>query len=245
MKKITSQLVAPYNDMSAFILRRAVERAFQLEESAFESTGDSAPPLTIPAVDDVMYVVSTILQKSMSTSQRAVVAPVILNIGRLLSSDFIGMLQRRMDESPSRSVLEDTTTSLAILSNSLDVASEYLSRITSIYLSPSATGGGMANNNLLTASFSNSHAVALASTLTRLESSFSTRTSEVMSERLEMLFNQVVQPSLQPVLRDAFRDINYSLTDAQTANDNLRQSEEYGDEEEDMLDLVQRRFECG
>ncbi|RWA14493.1 hypothetical protein EKO27_g574 [Xylaria grammica] len=241
MKKISSQLIAPYDDMSAFVLRRAVERAFQLDESPFKPNGDSALPLIISAVDDVMYVVSTILQKSILTSQRAVVTPVILNAGRVLSSDFIRMVQRKMDESPSRGIPDDTTTSLAVLSNSLDVASEYLSRITAVYLSPSEKGSGTANN-LLTTSFSNSDAVVLASNLTNLELSFSIRTSEVISEKLEMFFNQVIQPSLQSILRDAFRDVNYSLTEAQAA-ENLRQIEDDGEEE--MPDLVQRRFELG
>jgi hypothetical protein len=59
IKKVYAQLITPYNDISAFILRRVVERAFQLEESPFDFTRDSASPFIILAVDDIMYVVSS------------------------------------------------------------------------------------------------------------------------------------------------------------------------------------------
>jgi hypothetical protein len=60
--------------------------------------------------------------------------------------------------------------------------------------------------------------MVLASNLTNLNSSFSAKASEVVFERLKVLFNQVVKPGLQPILRDTFRNADYSLTESELAD---------------------------
>jgi hypothetical protein len=241
--------------MSAFFFRRSVEKAFQLDELPaglslnLNKPLESNPPFIISAVDDVMYIVSAILQKSISTAQKDVATSVILTVGRVLGSDFIGMVERKMrDESQPRGVAqgsflpEDKTINLIVLINSLDVANEYLSRIISTYLGTSEQGNGTASYDPLAASFPfENDATFIASALSNLNFSLSAKTNELLSAKLKVLFNQVVKPRLQPILTDTFRDTDYALTEDELA-EIARQNE---DNEEDMLDRVQRKFEHG
>ena len=256
-RKVSAKLTEPYNVMSTFFFRRSVEKAFQLDESPAGLTLnlnkpiDGNAPYIISAVDDVMYIVSTVLQKSISTSQKDVVAYVLPSVARILGSDFIGMIQRKMrDESYPRPVVqggmppEDKIVAFIVQINSLDVSNEYLQRIISTRLGTESDeqNGAAQSNNPLAASFPFENDVKfVTSALNTLNSSFSTKTSELLSDGLQVLFNNVVKLRLRQVMADTFRDADYSLTEEELA-EVAHQNET---DEEEVLDHVQRHFERG
>jgi conserved oligomeric Golgi complex subunit 4 len=251
-RKVGEKLTTPYNTMMTFFFRRSVEKAFQLDEQpsglslSMSKHIDTNPPYIISAVDDVMYVVNAVIQKSISTAQRDVVASVVPTIGRVLGSDFVGMVQRKMrDESYPKPLVqggfppEDRIVQFIVLINSLDTANEYLTRIIS-----SRTGGGEggADNAALKESFPFDRDVIFVSTaLSALLSSFTTKTTELMNEGLQVLFNMVVKLRLRPVLSEAFRDVDYSLTEEELAE----VAEQNDESEEQLLEMVSRRFDHG
>src|SRR5258707_580804 len=90
-----------------------------------------------------MYIINTVLQHSLSTSHRNVVSAVIPTISRVLGSDFVGMVQRKMrDESYPKPVVqgglppEDKVIAFIVLINSLDVSNDYISRIVNSRIQP-------------------------------------------------------------------------------------------------------------
>jgi hypothetical protein len=238
--------------MTTFFFRRSVEKAFQLDESPtgltlnpsklLQATG----PFIISAVDDVMYIVNTVLQRSLSTSQRDVISSVIPTIGRVLDSDFIRMIQRKMrDESYPKPVIqggfppEDKIIAFIVLINSLDVASDYISRIVTSRLQPPQQAD---SGNVLQDGFPFSHdATFVAEALETLNITFSSKTSELIKEGFYVLFERVIRPRLRPVLSDTFRDVDYSLTDGDLAD--IARQNESEDDPEILQDLVMRRFE--
>ncbi|KAI0483185.1 COG4 transport protein-domain-containing protein [Xylariaceae sp. FL0804] len=255
-KKIVSKLIDPYNIMSQFFFRRSVEKAFQLDESPaglslnLSKPVDGNGPYIVSAVDDVMYIVSTVIQKAISTSQRDVVASVVSTVGRVLGSDFIGMIQRKMrDESYPKSAVggglppEDKVISFIVLINSLDVSNDYMSRIIEARVGTSNDQpNGTSQPSPLANSFPFEHDVAfVASSLKSLKSSFSAKTNELLSDGFKVLFHQVVRLRLRPVIVDTFRDADYWRTEEELAE--LAQQND--EEEEEVLDRVQRRFEHG
>ena len=227
-RKISARLITPFEIMTTFFFRRSVEKAFQLDESPTglslnpSKSVDGNGPFIISAVDDVMYIVNTVLQRSISTSQRDVIASVIPAISRVLGSEFIGMIQRKMrDESyPKASGQnsfppEDKIIAFIILMNSLDVSKDYISRIVSSRLASSDVNDTSSTKAppppSLKDLFPFSHdATFVTSALTGLQTSFSSKSSELINEAVSVLINQVIKPRIRPILSDTFRDIDYS-----------------------------------
>lgn len=260
-RKISARLVTPFNIMTTFFFRRSVEKAFQLDESPSglslnpSKPLDGTPPYIISAVDDVMYIVNTVLQRSISTSQRDIISSVIPTVSRVLGSDFVGMIQRKMrDESYPKPAIsggfppEDKIIAFIVLINSLDVANDYIGRIVSSRLSgPSALINGMDHNHAasspaLTELFPFDHDAAfVTTTLSNLNTSFASKTSELIADGLHVLFNQVVKPRLRPVLSDTFRDVEYSLSEDELAD--IARSNDTDMAENEFMDTVSQRFE--
>jgi hypothetical protein len=260
-RKISARLVTPFNIMTTFFFRRSVEKAFQLDESP---TGlslhpskplDGNPPYIISAVDDTMYIVNTVLQRSISTAQRDVISSVVPTIGRVLGSDFVGMVQRKMrDESYPKAVVtggfppEDKIIAFIVLINSLDVSNDYIGRIVTSRLpgpSSQANGSGpdhMPTMNSLNDLFPFDHdATFVANTLTSLSTTFASKTSELITDGLHVLFNQVIKLRLRPILSDTFRDVDYSLSEEELAE--IARANDIDASESEFMDAVSHRFE--
>ncbi|KAK3710968.1 Golgi transport complex subunit 4 [Vermiconidia calcicola] len=244
--KISTHLTDPFNTMSTFFFRRSVEKAFQLDESPAPSLSLSPskpipanvqPPFITSAVDDVMYIVNQVLQRVLSTGQKNVVASVVPSIGRVLGSDFFGMVQRRMrDESYPKAAIqgalppEGVIVQFLVLMNNLDVATEYIGRIVG-----STLGGGVSLADRFP--FGN-EAVAVEKALRNLEGGFKGKTDELLVEATEVMLKQVLRPRLRPVMVETFRDADYLIPSSD--------SELHGEtEEEEEDDAVPKRFERG
>ncbi|KAI0442297.1 COG4 transport protein-domain-containing protein [Xylaria telfairii] len=255
-RKVSAKLVEPYNVMSTFFFRRSVEKAFQLDESPsglslnLNKPIEANAPFIVSAVDDVMYIVSAVIQRSISTSQREVVSHVVSTSSRVLDSDFIKMMHQKMqDESYLRPVVqgglppEDKIVAFIVLINSLDVSNEYLARIITTRLgSSSDQPNGTSHPNPLAASFPFDNDVSLVtSSLNNLHSTFTTKTTELLNDGLQVLFNQVVRQKLRTILAETFRDADYWRTEEELAEIALQNEED----EDELLDRVPRRFEQG
>jgi hypothetical protein len=225
-QKVQSRLITPFNTMTTFFCRRSVEKAFQLDEAPTDLTlslsspvsSASNPPFITSAVDDVMYIINKLLQRSLETSQRGLVANVISTVSRVLGADFVGMIQRKMrDESYPRSAgggappADDKVISFFVLINSLDTAAEYIHRIIDGFISATAGSGGM--QNLKDLFPFEEEAEHVREQLKNMESSFEQKTSELINDGIMVVFNQVVKPRLRPLLADAFRDVDYMVAE--------------------------------
>ncbi|KZM21911.1 Golgi transport complex subunit 4 [Ascochyta rabiei] len=247
-RKVTSHLVEPFNTMTTFFFRRSVEKAFQLDESPPDLTLNpnkplgSSPPFVTSAVDDVMYIVNQVCQRTLATSQRAVVASVIPTVSRILGSDFIDMTQRKMrDESYPQPVRagelppEHKVIAFTVLINNLDIANDYIKRIVEQQL-------GRRNPESATSPlqdlFPFGHdAVFVETTLKSLESAFAKKSTELLNDGIIVLFSNVLKPRIRPILAEAFRDIDYAPPEV---GDDVEEDDEDGD-----ADLVKSRFDRG
>jgi hypothetical protein len=202
-----------------------------------------------------MYIVNTVLQRSISTSQRDIISSVIPTVSRVLGSDFIGMIQRKMrDESYPKPAIsggfppEDKIIAFIVLINSLDAANDYIGRIVTTRLpGPSVQANGTDHNHTtpssaLTEIFPFDHDAAFVTTaLTALNTSFASKASELISDGLHVLFNQVIKPRLRPILSDTFRDTDYSLSEEELAE--IARANDTNMGENDFTDAVSLRFE--
>ncbi|KJR85809.1 uncharacterized protein SPSK_10852 [Sporothrix schenckii 1099-18] len=276
-RKVAARLITPYSLMSTFFFRRSVEKAFQLEETPGDlslnmaDALDNNPPYIISAVDDVMYIVNAVIQKCMSTLQRDVVVGVIPPVGRVLGSDFIGMIQRKMiHEAYPRPTAsgglppDDRVIAFILLINSLDMAMEYLARIVSTRMGvpvdessssapanakegqraqriPSATAPAVVAHLRDTFSPFDHDVSLVAAALANLFINFTTKAVELQNEGIQVLFANHIKPRLHTIVSDAFRDVDYSLDEQELAD-----VAEANDADLDVvLEHVSRRFEHG
>ncbi|KAL9079506.1 MAG: hypothetical protein Q9157_001618 [Trypethelium eluteriae] len=267
-KKVSKGLVEPFNVMTTFYFRRSVEKSFQLDEpppdlSLNPNKDIGNPPFITSAVDDVMYIVNQVLHRSLSTSQRPVISSVMPAVDRVLGSDFVGMIQRKMrDECYPKAAIqgalppEDKIIQFLVLINNLDVATDYIKRIVKSDLQPGQSsaemngnpGGGPGNRSALAESFPfNNDATFVENSLKSLESSFENKTSELIAEAITVTFNQVMKPRIRPILTEAFRDTDYSLSAEELAEMRREREGDTPGGEEDVLndDLVKQRFTRG
>jgi hypothetical protein len=249
-KKMQQLLIDPFNTMAGFFFRRSVEKSFQLDEAPTDLSLNpnkplgSNPPFITSAVDDVMYIVNQVLQRSLSTSQRPVITSVLPAISRVLGSDFFGMIQRKMrDESYPKAAIqgalppENLIISFLVLLNNLDMATDYVRRIVRTCLGqpPTTTNPQTPARSPLADAFPfGNEAVFVEKNIKNIEASFEAKTSELITEATEVMLKQVMRPRLRPVLIETFRDIDY----AEEPTDN-------NDDSVETSDLVTQRFERG
>lgn len=246
----------PYNTMMTFFFRRSIEKAFQLDEYPSGLTlnlnrqVEGNTPYIISAVDDAMYIVNAVIEKSVSTAQRTILSSTISSVDRVLSGDFIGMIQRKMrDESYPKPTVqggfppEDKIIQFIVLINSLEMANQYLSRIisTRIIAPPSDSNGAQPTEELRRLFCFEKDASSVAIELHALQSKFVSKSTELLNEGVHRLFIEVVRTRLRLILNDTFRDADYSWTEEEV----LEYAQQNGEEEGDILEMVTRRFESG
>ena len=224
MKKITDRLTTPFNTMTTFFFRRSVEKAFQLDEQPPDLSLNphkpftSNPPHITSAVDDIMYIVNKVLQQSLATSQLSIVRSAVPTLARVLGSDFLGMVQRKMrDESYPKAAIpgnlppEHTIVAFLVLVNNLDVATSYVSQIVQSKIKP-PTSDPASTQGLQSYFPLPTEQSLITTTLTALSTSFTDATTSLLSDSIHVLFNNVMKPRLRPILLDAFRDTDYALS---------------------------------
>ncbi len=251
--KVTERLVSPFNTMTTFFFRRSVEKAFQLDEHPPDLSLNPHKPLNSnsphisSAVDDIMYIVNKVIQQSLATSQKEVVASVVPTLARVMGSDFIGMIQRKMrDESYPKAAIqgalppEHTIVAFLVLINDLDVAMDYVKQIVRSQVEPSATTKQAAERPLDDLFPFASEAQAVSIVLSSLGTTFESKTAELLNDGVHVVFNNVMKPRLRPILLDAFRDVEYQLSKEELQE--LAQEEGGNDEDGE---LVRRRFQYG
>lgn len=250
--------------MTTFFLRRSVEKAFQLDEQPSGLTLNphkplnADPPHITSAVDDIMYIVNKVLKQSVATSQRHVVMNVVPTLSRVLGADFIGMIQRRMrDECYPRAAVqggqppEPIVIAFLVLINNLDVAVDYVRRIvqnqlelkdSKLHSADGSTGDSESGLHVLFPL--SDDAVTVSRSLRSLSNSFEAKASDLLSDGIQVVFNNVVKHRLRPILADAFRDIEYQPRDDSDPTSTVYHSYDDEDMDEEILraELVRPRF---
>ncbi|KAF2724016.1 golgi transport complex subunit Cog4 [Polychaeton citri CBS 116435] len=247
-KKVSTLLIEVFNPMATFFFRRSVEKGFQMDESPSGLTLSTNkqlaanPPFITSAVDDVMYIVNQVLQRTLVTSQRSVIASVVPAIGRVLGSDFFGMIQRKMrDESYPKAAIqgalppENTIIAFLVLINNLDISTDYVKRIIHTCLGDANQANGEHDSPIIDAFPFGSDAAFVERALRSMQSSYVAKTSELISEATEVMLKQVMRPRLRPVLIDTFRDVEYDVNPDEGNGDNNDPNENY----------IAQRFERG
>lgn len=189
-----------------------------------------------------MYVVNQILQRALSTSTSEIVVSVSSAIGRVLGTDFMEMIRKKMrDESYPKATVQgtlppdDKVLAFLVLINNLDVATDYIRRIVRSHFEEEegASEGrrreGASPRPLEDLFPLGKDAVNVKNALRNLEGGFTAKANELITDGLSVTFQQVLKPRMRPLLIDAFRDTDYSTTEEEQRERNRNADDEYED----------------
>ncbi|KAF5565988.1 conserved oligomeric golgi complex component 4 [Fusarium napiforme] len=249
-ERISEKLVERYRLKATFLFRRSVERAFEMDTIpgglSLSKPHDDSPPFILQAVDDIMYVVDNLLQRVLSTGNRELAVSVVLAISRVLESDFIGIIHRRMrhecyPKSPAQGGFppEEKVVSFMILMNTLDLAKEYLERIASSrgYVSETQrVGVATASTQTLRDSFPfHRDADSVADSLHTMNVALSAKAKELLNDGIRALFDEFLWPRTRLVLTTSFQDAVYDMSEKEPLDEE--------DVDGDTMEQVSARFE--
>lgn len=114
-KKVSAKLGPAFESMATFCFRRSVEKALQLEELPDASQHYTAEsPLVTSVVEDVMYILNIVIQQAVDTGELTIIRNVFSAIRRILESDFVGAMQRKLRDEAPRAVSGNVSSSGAI-----------------------------------------------------------------------------------------------------------------------------------
>lgn len=129
-EKIDRQLRPAFDVLALFVFRRSVEKAVDLDElpPAGSEYHDEAP-LVSTMIDDVMYVLRTLLEQIEDAGDKKIIQSSLPSFRRVLEGDYMGTIQRKIrDSAPSR-LSSDTQSPFLIYLNDLIISSEYIAKI--------------------------------------------------------------------------------------------------------------------
>ncbi|KAF5621911.1 conserved oligomeric golgi complex component 4 [Fusarium sp. NRRL 52700] len=250
--KISEKLIKPYTLAAVFLFRRSVEKAFEMDTApsglSLSKPYDGSPPFILQVVDDTMYVVDNLLQHILATGNREVAVSVTLSLSRILESDFIGIIHRRMKDEcyPKPPVHggfpeEEKVISFMVLMNTLDMAKEYLKRILNSrgYVSETQRAD-MATpfTQTLKDSFPfGNDAELVANGLQRLNDALYTKATELLNDGTHVLFGEVLWPRIKLILTASFQDADYDMSEEESLDKESVDGE--------TMQQVSLRFESG
>lgn len=234
-----------------FYLLRSVEKAFQLDEqpSGLVLKYDrpfaplSEPPYISSVVDDLMYVVDKALRQAITTGQLAVVMNTVSTMSRVMGSEFIGMIQRKMrDEHYPRPIsngapAESTVIAFLVLINNLDMATEYVQRLVATQFEEKFDGLDQFAHVFPIEADANS----ARRNLRAFATSFEAKATELINDGLVIVHNNVIKNHLRVILFDAFADADYRPLSTDDAY--LHDEDDVSNGEVTALVSVARRFE--
>ncbi|KAF5551835.1 conserved oligomeric golgi complex component 4 [Fusarium phyllophilum] len=249
-KKVSENLIEPYKLTATFLFRRSVEKAFEMDTApsglSLSRPCNGSPPFILQAVDDIMYVVDNLLQHILSTGNREVVVSVTLAISRVLESDFIGIIHRRMRDEcypkpPAQGGFppEEKVISFMALMNTLDLAKEYLKRVASsrCYVSETQRAGVAApTTQTLRDSFPfHKDAELVANALHTMNVALSSKAKELLNDGIRALFDEFLWPHIRLVLTTSFQDAVYDVSEGESLDEE--------NVDGDTMEQVSTRFE--
>ncbi|CAN6613638.1 conserved oligomeric Golgi complex subunit 4 [Trichomonascus vanleenenianus] len=237
--KVNSRLIPHFEELATFVFRRSIEKAFQLEETP-DLYGKYTPesPLVTSVVDDVMMILSRVLEQAVSTGEVRLVKSVIANMRRILESDYIGMVQRKLRDEAPKQQYGGTSTSRT------NTPPPFSARRSMDRRQPQNLGGLVGieekrlrlymiylNNLSVTANYTerivnsvqveenfpfHDDAYVIRDLLNTLSDSFKARCQDLTDDGLRTVFNYVLKNKLQAAFNAVSREANYMVAPNQT-----------------------------
>jgi hypothetical protein len=233
-KKVSTKISPAFESLAVFVFRRSIEKAFQLEELPdLKQRFTQESPLTTSVVDDVMYILNTLSQQLLSTGETPLIKNLIANFRRILESDFVGMIQRKLRDEAPKQQLSGTPARVATPQGQRRVMSGFESwtsslggltgnderrlRIFLVYMNNLSVCSGYTERILNSMDMKpivafEDDVEAVRDALNSLASNFRARCSDLINDGAQVVFSTVINSRLRTICSAAFKDADYMLS---------------------------------
>ncbi|KAI9357524.1 COG4 transport protein-domain-containing protein [Pilaira anomala] len=225
LTKRVRELMSSYLVIDEYLLKKSIDKAMKMDDY------DPSVSQTSTCVDDVFFILKTVIKRCISTYEPQVVGSTVRTTLKTLEVAYINQFQQRMStvfssyDSTGRNAeraIEMAKTSYMVILNNLDVSADYTHRLAK-EVEPSIKNGIWLDEE---------NDVKKTIEYIQEFEGIADKFRQLLQNGLEQLLNQILKPRIRPLFQDAYREVKYVL-----------EEDEYN--EADIEDRFVKRFRRG
>ncbi|GAA5799304.1 hypothetical protein HPULCUR_004715 [Helicostylum pulchrum] len=225
LTKRVRELMNSYLVIDEYLLKKSIDKAMKLDDY------DPSMSQTSTCVDDVFFILKTVINRCISTYEPEVVGSTVRTTLKTLEVGYINQFQQKMAtvftayDTTGRNAeraIEMAKVSYMVILNNLDVSADYTHRLVKEVQPSITTGIWLDEENDV------KKTMGYIKDFEEIADKF----RQLLQNGLEQLLNQILKPRIRPLFQDAYREVKYVL-----------EEEEYN--EADIEERFVKRFRRG
>ncbi|KAI8355710.1 COG4 transport protein-domain-containing protein [Blakeslea trispora] len=203
LTKRIRELMNSYLVIDEYLLKKTVDKAIQLDD--YDSSSH-----TSTCVDDVFFILKTVLKRAISTYEPEVVASTTRAVAKILEFNYLNTFQQKMStvftsyDTTGRSAekaIEVAKIQYMVVLNNLDISADYTHRLVK-EVEPDVTHGiWLDEENDIEKTMAYLHDFE----------TFSDKFKQTLQNGIEQLVNQILKPRIRPLFQESYREVKYVL----------------------------------
>ncbi|RCH95235.1 Golgi transport complex subunit 4 [Rhizopus stolonifer] len=227
LTKRVRELMNSYLVIDEYLLKKSVDKAMKLDEY------DASASHTSTCVDDVFFILKTVVKRAISTYEPEVVASTARTVVKILEMSYLKPFQQKMStvftsyDATGRNAekaIEMAKVNYMVVLNNLDVSADYTHRLAK-EVEPDIQNGIWLDEE---------KDIQKALAYIKDFEGFADKFSQLLQNGIGQLITQILKPRIRPLFQESYREVKYVL-----------EEEEYNeaDIEEQFLKRFRRGFE--
>lgn len=205
LTKRVRELMNSYLVIDEYLLKKSISKAILLDD--YDSAASHA---SSTCVDDVFFILKTLLKRSLATSDPEVISSTVRGLLKTLETQYIHHFQQKMStvftahDTTGRNAeraIEMAKLNYMVILNNLDVSIDYTHRLTK-ELQPDITHGIWFDEE--------NDALRVAASIDKFEGIVD-KFNQLLKHGIEQLVNQILKPRMRPLYQESYREVKYVL----------------------------------
>ncbi|CAO3628643.1 unnamed protein product [Mucor fragilis] len=225
LTKRVRELMSSYLVIDEYLLKKSIDKAMKLDDY------DPSASQTSTCVDDVFFILKTVMKRCISTYEPEVVSSTVRTTTKILEIGYLNLFQQKLStvftayDTTGRNAeraIEMAKISYMVILNNLDVSADYTHRLAK-EVEPNITSGiwlDEENDVKRTLEYMGNF------------EGFADKFKQLLQNGIEQLMNQILKPRIRPLFQEAYKEVKYVL-----------EEEEYN--EADIEERFVKRFRRG
>ncbi|KAG1050043.1 hypothetical protein G6F43_007659 [Rhizopus delemar] len=205
LTKRVKELMNSYLVIDEYLLKKSINKAIQLDD--FDT---SAQHVSSTCVDDVFFILKTILKRTLSASDPEIISSTVRNLLKALENQYLAHFQTRMStvftahDTTGRNAeraIEMAKVNYMVVLNNLDVSIDYTHRLAK-ELQPDITNGIWLDEE--------NDVMRVTTSIDKFEG-IADKFNQLLKHGIEQLVNQILKPRIRPLYQESYREVKYVL----------------------------------